>query len=110
MLVQKVRAGVDFLITKLFFDNADYFAFVARARAAGVAAPIVPGIMPIVSTASIRRMTALCGARIPAELGRALDWAGEDDDAHARGRRRVGDRAVPRAARARRARACTSTR
>jgi len=37
--------------------------------------------MPIVSAASIRRMTALCGARIPAELGRALDKAGEDDAA-----------------------------
>ena len=83
MLVQKVRAGVDFLITQLFFDNADYFAFVARARAAGVTVPIVPGIMPIVSGASIHRMTALCGARIPAELGRELDRAGDDDDATA---------------------------
>jgi methylenetetrahydrofolate reductase (NADPH) len=81
MLVQKVRTGVDFLITNLFFDNADYFAFVTRARAAGVTVPIVPGIMPIVSGASIRRMTALCGARIPAELGRELDRAGDDDDA-----------------------------
>ena len=42
--------------------------------------PIVPGIMPIVSTASIRRMTALCGAHIPVELGRALDQAGDDDE------------------------------
>jgi len=80
MLVQKVRAGVDFLITQLFFDNADYFAFVARARAAGVSVPIVPGIMPVVSSGSIRRMTALCGARIPAELERALDLAGDDEE------------------------------
>jgi len=80
MLVQKVRAGAEFLITQLFFDAADYFAFVARARAAGISVPIVPGIMPIVSTASIRRMTTLCGARIPAELGRALDAAGADDE------------------------------
>jgi len=79
MLVQKVRAGVDFLITQLFFDNADYFAFVERARAAGIATPIVPGIMPVVSAASIRRITALCGARIPAELERAFEQAGEDD-------------------------------
>ncbi len=80
MLVQKVSAGVDFLITQLFFDDADYFDFVARARAAGVTVPIVPGIMPVVSTASIRRMTSLCGARIPEELGRALDAAGADDE------------------------------
>ncbi|HTO55443.1 MAG TPA: methylenetetrahydrofolate reductase [NAD(P)H] [Myxococcota bacterium] len=80
MLVQKVRCGVDFLITNLYFDNADYFSFVTRARAAGVGVPIVPGIMPIVSHASIRRMTALCGARIPAELAQRLDRAGEDDE------------------------------
>ena len=80
MLVQKVNAGVDFLITQLFFDDADYFDFVARARAAGITVPIVPGIMPVVSAASIRRMTTLCGARIPDELGRALDAAGADDE------------------------------
>jgi methylenetetrahydrofolate reductase (NADPH) len=80
MLVQKVNAGVDFLITQLFFDDADYFDFVARARAAGISVPIVPGIMPVVSAASIRRMTTLCGARIPDELGRALDAAGADDE------------------------------
>jgi methylenetetrahydrofolate reductase (NADPH) len=80
MLVQKVRAGAEFLITQLFFDEADYFAFVARARAAGITVPIVPGIMPVVSTASIRRMTTLCGARIPEALGRALDASGSDDE------------------------------
>jgi methylenetetrahydrofolate reductase (NADPH) len=80
MLAQKVRAGADFLITQLFFDDEDYFRFVARARAAGITQPIVPGIMPVVSTASIRRMTALCGARIPDELGRALDAAADDDE------------------------------
>jgi methylenetetrahydrofolate reductase (NADPH) len=104
MLVQKVRAGVDFLITNLFFDNADYFAFVERARSAGISVPIVPGIMPIVSTASIRRMTALCGSRIPAELGRALDARGRRRRADPRSRRRVGHGAVSGAPAPRRAR------
>jgi methylenetetrahydrofolate reductase (NADPH) len=79
-LVRKVEAGVDFLITQLFFDNADYFAFVARARAAGISVPIVPGIMPILNAANIRRMTAMCGARIPDELARALAEAEHDDE------------------------------
>ncbi len=78
-LVRKLDAGVDFPITQLFFDNADYFAFVKRAREAGVEAPIVPGIMPIISAASIRRITSLCGARIPAELERALSDVEHDD-------------------------------
>ncbi|HTF32983.1 MAG TPA: methylenetetrahydrofolate reductase [NAD(P)H] [Myxococcota bacterium] len=79
-LVRKVAAGVDFLITQLFFDNADYFAFVDRARAAGIAVPIVPGIMPVVSRQNIGRITALSGARIPPELAANLDLA-EDDPA-----------------------------
>ncbi len=78
-LVGKVDAGVDWLITQLFFDNRDYFDFEARARAAGIELPIVPGIMPIVSAANIRRITALCGARVPDELGAQLDECGDDD-------------------------------
>src|SRR5262245_7074128 len=78
-LVRKVGAGVEFLITQLFFDNADYFAFVARARAAGISVPIVPGIMPIVSVAGIRRMTAMSGARIPEALAASLVEVEHDD-------------------------------
>jgi len=80
-LVRKVNAGVDFLITQLFFDNADYFAFVDRAREAGITIPIVPGIMPIINVKSIRRMTSLSGARIPVELQAELDGVAEDDAA-----------------------------
>ena len=72
-LAAKVAAGVDFLITQLFFDNDCYFDFVGRARAAGVTVPIVPGIMPVTNVAQIERFTRLCGAAIPAALREALD-------------------------------------
>ncbi len=71
-LVRKVAAGVDFLITQLFFDNQDYFPFVRRARHAGVDVPIIPGLMPVTNFAQIRRFTKVCGARIPQELYRRL--------------------------------------
>lgn len=77
-LVLKVRAGVDFIVTQLFFDNRAYFDFVARARAAGIGVPIVPGIMPIVNTAQALRMSKLCGASIPAPLAAELERRRDD--------------------------------
>jgi methylenetetrahydrofolate reductase (NADPH) len=80
-LVRKVNAGTDFLISQLFFENRNFFAFVERARAGGIRVPIVPGIMPIVSAQNIRKITALCGAIIPEELARELARVEGDDDA-----------------------------
>ncbi len=80
-LRRKVESGTDFLVTQLFFDNSHYFDFVQRARASGIETPIVPGIMPITSAANIRRITALCGAHIPAELEVELEKVASDDSA-----------------------------
>jgi methylenetetrahydrofolate reductase (NADPH) len=71
-LAEKVSSGVDFLITQLFFDNALYFDFVERARAAGIDAPIIPGILPITQINQLERMTKMCGASIPDGLRREL--------------------------------------
>ena len=71
-LAEKVGAGVDFLITQLFFDNSLYFDFVDRARGAGIDVPIIPGILPITQISQLERMTKMCGASIPAGLHREL--------------------------------------
>lgn len=77
----KVSKGAEFLITQLFYDNGYFFDFLDRARRAGINVPIIPGVLPILSTRQIRRFTALCGARIPAALDQQLDQFADDDDA-----------------------------
>ncbi|MEA2151997.1 MAG: methylenetetrahydrofolate reductase [Solirubrobacteraceae bacterium] len=80
-LAEKVDAGVDFLITQMFFDNNFYFDFVARARRAGLTVPIIPGIMPITRVGQLERMASMCGSAIPEGLRAELH--GRESDAEA---------------------------
>ena len=80
-LKAKVDAGLDFVITQLFFDNAFYFDFVERARRVGINVPIVPGIMPITNYEQVHRFVRLCGATVPMRLSLALDRVKEDPNA-----------------------------
>lgn len=81
-LKQKIDAGADFVVTQLFFDNADYYEFRDHmTRKHDVRIPLVPGIVPILSGSQIKRFTALCGARIPAALAARLDELGDNDAA-----------------------------
>jgi methylenetetrahydrofolate reductase (NADPH) len=80
-LAEKVGAGVDFLITQMFFDNDFYFDFVRRARGAGVAVPIIPGIMPITKVGQVERMATMCGSAIPEGLHAELHARADDAEA-----------------------------
>ena len=80
-LKDKIDCGADFVLTQLFFDNADFFRFRDHLRKKGVAVPICPGIIPILSAHQIKRFTALCGADLPAPLLASLEKYAEDDEA-----------------------------
>ena len=77
-LKQKVNAGVDFLITQLFFDNELFYRFMERAYIAGVNVPISAGIMPVVSKNQIERIVTLCGASLPQKFVRILHRYADD--------------------------------
>ena len=77
----KQDLGAEFLITQLFYDNDYFYDLVDRAHAAGITIPIIPGLLPILSTPQIRRFTSLCGATIPAELDARLEQYADDNRA-----------------------------
>lgn len=74
-LVQKLRAGADFAMTQLFFDAREYINLVETMKDEGITCPIVPGILPIQSLASIKHTLSLCGANIPGKLFLDLEAA-----------------------------------
>jgi methylenetetrahydrofolate reductase (NADPH) len=79
-LKTKVDAGADQLITQLFFDNNDFYAFRDRAERAGIEAPIQAGIMPVTRKAQAERMVTMCGAGIPPKLRSILDKYGDNPE------------------------------
>ena len=80
-LKEKTEAGADVVITQLFYDNADYFAFVERARRVGIRIPLVPGIMPVTNWPQIERITTLSGNQVPQRLRAALERVRDDEQA-----------------------------
>lgn len=82
-LKKKIEAGADFVITQLFFDNADYFEFRDHLTKLGVSVPVVPGIISILSTAQIKKFAMLCGSKLPMPLLAKLEAFGDDDAATA---------------------------
>lgn len=82
-LKRKIDAGATRAITQMFFDNDDYFRLVDRAQAAGITAPIVPGIQPIHSFKQISGFASRCGASIPAWLVERFEGLDDDPETHA---------------------------
>jgi len=67
-LKEKIKAGADFVITQLFFNNKDYFDYVRRLRAIDVKVRIIPGVLPIRDYQALIRFCTICGATITPEV------------------------------------------
>jgi methylenetetrahydrofolate reductase (NADPH) len=81
-LKRKIDAGATRAITQFFYDTGTYLRFRDRCAAAGIAAPIVPGILPITRFPQVLRFAARCGASIPPWLHERI--SGLEDDAETR--------------------------
>lgn len=78
-LKAKMDAGADFIITQLFFDNFHFYHFLEKVRAAGINAPVIAGIMPIINISQAVKFTQMCGASIPKPLlAKMEDMSAED--------------------------------
>ena len=80
-LKEKVDAGMDFLITQMFFDNPVFYSYMYKLREAGIAVPVHPGVMPIVNAKQMKRTLKLSGTTLPERFRRILDTFGDTPDA-----------------------------
>ncbi len=77
-LARKIDAGATSAITQFFFDADTFFRFRDACAAAGINAPVIPGILPIQSWAGTKRFAARCGTKVPARLDEAFTMAARD--------------------------------
>ena len=77
----KIDAGATHLISQLFFDNNDFYAFLDRAKLAGINVPIEAGIMPVINKAQIERMVSTCGASLPRKFAHMVSRYENDPEA-----------------------------
>ncbi len=80
-LKEKVDAGMDFLITQMFFDNPVFYSYMYKLREAGITVPVHPGIMPICNAKVMKRTLKLSGTTLPERFRRILDTFGDTPDA-----------------------------
>lgn len=80
-LKKKIDNGGDFILTQLYFNNKDFLEFRDLAHKNGIKVPIIPGIFPILNYKAIKKISVLCGAKIPQDLLDKLDKNQENADA-----------------------------
>ena len=81
-LKAKVDAGADFVITQMFFDNADFYRFVDACRAAGIGVPIIPGLKPLANKRQLELLPASFSIDIPKDLTTAVHAAASDEEVY----------------------------
>lgn len=79
----KLNQGSEFAVTQLFFDPREYFEYVEQMKALGITKPVIPGVLPVSSMASLKRVLSLSGCNIPAKLYLALEEADRSGGAKA---------------------------
>ena len=77
-LKEKVDAGLSFITTQMFFDNAIFYNFLYRAREKDIDIPVIAGIMPITNPKQLKRSIAMSGTDVPQRFRAIVDYFGND--------------------------------
>ncbi len=80
-LKTKVDAGLDFLVTQMFFDNNILYSYLAKIRSAGISVPVIAGVMPVTNGVQISRICALSGTHLPPRFKAIVDRFGDNSKA-----------------------------
>jgi methylenetetrahydrofolate reductase (NADPH) len=80
-LKSKVDAGAEVLLSQLFFSNETFYRFYESCRIADINVPVIPGIMPVIKAAQIRRMVSMCHAAFPERFQKIIDRYENNPDA-----------------------------
>ncbi len=80
-LRKKVDAGAEVLLSQLFFDNERFYRFHEECRIGGIDVPVIPGVMPVINAAQIRRMVTLCHASFPERFRKIISRYEDRKDA-----------------------------
>ena len=80
-LKTKVCSGTEVLLSQLFFDNRLFYDFKEKCAIADISVPVIPGIMPVVKAAQIKRMIAMCNTSFPERFQRIVDLYADREDA-----------------------------
>ncbi len=75
----KVESGADYIVAQYFYDNRYFFDFMEKCRAAGINAPIVPGVMPIYNVKMMETLANICGVTITDTVRQGLSRLPPDD-------------------------------
>ena len=80
-LKKKVDAGAEVLLSQLFFDNEIFYRFHEECKIADIDIPVIPGVMPVINAAQIKRMVSLCNASFPKRFQRIISRYEDNRDA-----------------------------
>jgi methylenetetrahydrofolate reductase (NADPH) len=79
-LKRKVDAGAEIAISQFFFDSDVFMRFLERVRAAGIAIPIIPGILPVTNFNQVAKFSKMCGTQVPSWMGELFEGLDDDPD------------------------------